>query len=336
MTIHQQIINAIERAENIVITAHKSPDGDSIGSSIGLYRFIRKLGKNVTICHPDKAPSFFNWLEEVENILIFETNVEEATQKINEADLLICLDYNNFSRVGEEMQQVLEKYTGKIILIDHHLNPAPITDLILSDTEICSTCQLVYEVISHPDNYRDNMTILDAHIATPLYLGIVTDTGSFRFPSVNSRTHQIVAEMIELGIIHSKIHENTFDNNTLDRLKLRGYATSEKLELVHENRIAIISLTQAELNRFNYQKGDTEGLVNVALSIEGVKAAVMLTEQEKQIRLSFRSKDDYEVNIIASEQFGGGGHKYASGGSSTLSLQQTIEFLKEKIPAYFS
>lgn len=332
MTIHQQIINAIEGAENIVITAHKSPDGDSVGSSIGLYRFIQKLGKNVTICHPDKAPSFFNWLNEVKDILIFETNAEEVTQKINEADLLICLDYNNFSRVGDEMKQVLEQFNEKIILIDHHLYPISEVDILLSEPAICSTCQLVYEVISN----SNKAALLDVDIATPLYLGIVTDTGSFRFPSVDFRTHQIVAEMLKLGVVHNKIHENTFDNNTIDRLKLRGYATSEKLELVHENRIAIISLTLGELNRFNYQKGDTEGLVNVALSIEGVKAAIMLTEHEKQIRMSFRGKDDYEVNVIASEQFNGGGHKYAAGGASTLSLQETIQLLKEQIPAYFS
>lgn len=332
MSIYQQIVNAISAANKIVITAHKSPDGDSIGSSIGLYRFIRKLGKDVIICHPDKSPSFFNWLEDLKEILVFEEAPGKVTEKISEADLLICLDYNNFTRVGEGMQAVLEKFTKEIILIDHHLHPAPITDLMLSETEVCSTCQLVYEVIGN----SDKSSLLDEYIATPLYLGIVTDTGSFRFPSVGPRTHRIVAEMLELGVVNNKVHENTFDNNTIDRLKLRGYATSEKLELIHDSKIAIISLTKKELNRFNYQKGDTEGLVNVALSIEGVKAAVMLTEQEGLIRMSFRGKDNYEVNIIASEQFDGGGHKYAAGGSSTLSIEKTIEKLKEQIPNYFS
>ncbi|MBC9813228.1 bifunctional oligoribonuclease/PAP phosphatase NrnA [Crocinitomicaceae bacterium CZZ-1] len=332
MTIYQQIADTIAAANNIVITAHKSPDGDSVGSSIGLYRFIQKLQKNVSICHPDKAPSFLHWLEDLNDILVFEEDPEAVEQKVHDADLLICLDYNDFSRVGKDMQNVLEHYTGKIILIDHHLHPAPITDLMLSDTTVCSTCQLVYEVIRQSDKAK----LLDAHIATPLYLGIVTDTGSFRFPSVEPRTHQIVAEMLELGVVHYKVHENTFDNNTVDKLKLRGYATSEKLEIIHNNRIAIIALSQEELNRFNYQKGDTEGLVNVALSIDGVKAAVLLTEQNDQIRMSFRGKDDYEVNIIAAEQFGGGGHKYAAGGSSTRSLEDTIEQLKQEIPTYFA
>lgn len=332
MNIHQQIVNAIIAADNIVITAHKSPDGDSIGSSLGLYRFIQKLGKQVSICHPDKAPSFFNWLNDVNDIIVFEEHPDQVSQKIKESDLLICLDYNDFSRVGEEMKGVLETFEGKIILIDHHLYPTPIADILLSETEVCSTCQLVYEVIKN----SDKANLLDAHIATPLYLGILTDTGSFRFPSVEPRTHRIIAEMLELGVTHNKIHENTFDNNTLDRLKLRGYATSEKLELVHHNKIAIIVLTSKELNRFNYQKGDTEGLVNVALSIEGVKAAVLLTEQEKQVRMSFRGKDDYEVNKIAADHFSGGGHKYAAGGVSSLSLEETLNKLKEAIPNYFS
>lgn len=332
MTIYQQIADTIAAANNIVITAHKSPDGDSVGSSIGLYRFIQKLQKNVSVCHPDKAPSFLNWLEDLDDILVFEEQPEAVKQKVQDADLLICLDYNDFSRVGDGMQQVMESYTGTIILIDHHLHPAPITELMLSNTDVCSTCQLVYEMIRQ----SDKVDLLDAHIATPLYLGIVTDTGSFRFPSVEPRTHQIVAEMLELGVVHYKVHENTFDNNTVDKLKLRGYATSEKLEIIHNNRIALISLSQEELNRFNYQKGDTEGLVNVALSIDGVKAAVLLTEQNEQIRMSFRGKDEYEVNIIAAEQFGGGGHKYAAGGVSTRSLAATIEKLKQEIPTYFA
>jgi phosphoesterase RecJ-like protein len=331
MSIYQQIINAIDAANNIVITAHKSPDGDSIGSSLGLYRFIQKLGKKVTICHPDKAPSFFNWLNDLQDIHVFDENPSFVATTIKEADLLICLDYNDFSRVGSEMQTVLESYNGTIVMIDHHLYPAPLANILLSDTEICSTSQLVYEVIVQ----SDKRNLMDATVATPLYLGILTDTGSFRFPSVNARTHSIIAEMLDLGIVHHKIHENTFDTNTLDRLKLRGYATSEKLELVHHNHIAIMSLTSQELNRFNYQKGDTEGLVNVALSIDGVKAAVLLTEQENQIRMSFRGKDDYEVNIIASEHFNGGGHKYAAGGVSHASMEETINQLKSLIPNYF-
>lgn len=331
MSIHQQIVDTILSANNIVITSHKSPDGDSIGSSLGMYRFIKKLGKTASICHPDKAPSFFGWLPELSDIILYETNPELVQTKVQEADLLICLDYNDFSRVGEDMQKTLMNFDKKIILIDHHLFPTLPATVMLSDTETCSTSQLVYEVIKQSNQNK----LLDSLIAEPLYMGIVTDTGSFRYPSVTSRTHQIIGEMIELGLKHHQIHENVFDNSSIDRLKLRGYALSEKLELIHQDKIAIISLSQAELNRFNYQKGDTEGLVNVALSINGVKAAVLLTEQDNQIRLSFRGKGDFEVNKIASEQFEGGGHKYAAGGRSLLNMEDTIAKLKTTISLYF-
>lgn len=331
--IYQQLVDAIKNSNRIVITSHKSPDGDSIGSSVGMLRFIQSLGgKDVCICHPDKAPSFLNWIEELQNIILFENQADVVQQKINQADLLICLDYNHFSRVGNDMRLVLESFKKDVILIDHHLNPSIETTLFLSKPEVCSTSQLVYEMIVQSDEKQQ----LNAHITTPLYLGIVTDTGSFRFPSVTARTHQIIAEMIEMGVQHSFVHEQTFDNNTLDRLKLRGFAISEKLELFNSNKIALISLSQAELNQFNYQKGDTEGLVNLALSIKGVKAAILITEKDEQIRMSFRGKEDFVVNIIASEQFQGGGHQYAAGGTSFESLQDTISHLKREIPNYFS
>lgn len=332
MSIHQEIINAIDTAKKIVITAHKSPDGDSIGSSLGLYRFLKKIEKEATICHPDKAPDFFDWMTDLKDIIIYEEDPEAVSKIVSEADLLFCLDYNHFSRVGHDMQSVLEKFSGNIILIDHHLNPAIDSFLTLSDTTVCSTSQLIYDTISY-SNKRD---MLDAHIATPLYLGIVTDTGSFRFPSVQPRTHQIAAEMLGMGVLHYKVHEHTFDNNSISRMKLNGYATSEKLELIHNNSIAIISLSMEELNRFNYKKGDTEGLVNMALSVKGIKAAVLLTEKEDQIRMSFRGKEDFEVNLIASEQFNGGGHKYAAGGISDSTLDETLSKLKALIPNYFS
>lgn len=332
MSIYQEIIDAVNNATNIVITSHKSPDGDSIGSSLGWSRFIQKMGKNVTVCHPDKAATSFNWLDDLKDILLFETHPEEVNKAVQNADLLFCLDYNHLSRVGNEMQQVLENFKGKKILIDHHLSPSIDAIISLSDTNVCSTSQLIFDVI----DYSNKEHLLDAQIATPLYLGIVTDSGSFRFPSVQPRTHQIASKMLQLGVEHYKVHENTFDNNSIDRMKLNGFAISEKLEIVHNNKIAIVSLSLEELERFNYQKGDTEGLVNTALSINGIKAAVLITEQQEQIRMSFRSKGDYVVNIIAGEQFNGGGHMYAAGGSSNISLKETLDKLKTVIPNYFA
>lgn len=329
---YQQIIDKIKQARSIVITSHKSPDGDSIGSSLGLYQFIQKLNKQVTICHPDKAPSFLLWMEDVEDIQTVEENIDSVRQIISKADLIFSLDYNDLSRVGREMQEMLEASEAEFILIDHHLNPGSFAAITLSDSTICSTSQMVYELISG----SSERGMLDARVATPLYLGIVTDTGSFRFPSVDARTHEIVSEMLRLGVVHHKVHENSFDQNSVDGLRLRGFATSEKLEILNHGKIAIISLTEDEMNRFNYQKGDTEGLVNIALSIEGVMAAVFFAEKDGRIKMSFRSKGEYIVNELANQHFSGGGHKYAAGGISDLSMPDTVNKFKSLIPTYFA
>jgi len=328
---YQQIIDKIKGAHSIVITSHKSPDGDSIGSSLGLFQFIQKLNKQVTICHPDKAPSFLLWMEDIEAIHTLEENPDTVKQLIEKADLIFSLDYNALNRVGDEMQALLEAASADFIMIDHHLNPDDYATICLSQPEICSTSQLIFEVIAH----SSEANLLDARIATPLYLGIVTDTGSFRYPSVDARTHEILAEMLKLGVVHYKVHENTFDQNSVNRLRLRGFATSEKLEILHYGKVAMISLTEEELNRFEFQKGDTEGLVNIALSIEGVKAAAFFAEKEGKIKISFRSKGDYEVNVLSNENFNGGGHKYAAGGISDLPMKETIEKFKSLIPNYF-
>ncbi len=330
MNIYQKIIAEIKTAEKIVITAHKSPDGDSIGSSLGLKRAIEKAGKIVNVCHPDKAPSLFSFLGDANEILNWDENEEQIKELITDADIIFALDYNDFNRMGEQMGAFTAEFASKTILIDHHLFPKDNVRILLSDTNCCSTAQLIFDVLEFgaPE-------WIDISVEEPLYLGIMTDTGSFRFPSVQQRTHEILGRMIGDGLEHYKIHEAIFDSNTLDRLKLKGFATSEKLELVHDNKIAIISLSEEELKRFKYQKGDTEGLVNLALSIQGVSAAVFLYELDGKIKMSFRGKGDYEVNKIANDHFQGGGHKYAAGGISFTSIKETIEKIKEEIPRYF-
>lgn len=331
MNIYQSIIAAVEKANNIVITAHKSPDGDSIGSSLGLKRALDKMGKTVHVCHPDKAPKVFQFLNDASEILNWDEQAEDIKKKVQNADLIFALDYNDFSRMGEDMGEFIEQFAPKTILIDHHLYPKEGVQLLLSDTNCCSTAQLVFDVLDFGAPH-----LIDSFVEEPLYLGIMTDTGSFRFPSVQERTHQILGRMIADGLQHYKIHEAIFDSNTLDRLKLRGYATSEKLTLLHNDTIAMIHLSTEELDRFHYQKGDTEGLVNLALSIDGVKAAVFLYEYEGKVKMSFRGKGDYEVNTIASDHFQGGGHKYAAGGISFIGLDETVAKIKAEIPNYFA
>jgi phosphoesterase RecJ-like protein len=255
--------------------------------------------------------------------------VEAEFQK---ADLIFCLDYNGTDRVGEEMQPLLENAKCKKIMIDHHLDPQAFADIMVSDTKVCSTAQLIFELIEQ----SGKLDLLDAKIGTPIYLGILTDTGSFRFPSVQPRTHQVLGRLLEAGVVHNLIHENLNDTNTVNRLRLQGYAMSEKLEVIEEYRVALISLTAEELTKFNAQKGDTDNLANIALSIKGMRAAILLSEKDGKIKMSFRSKgQDNPVNGLAAEQFSGGGHANASGGISDLSMNDTIAKLKGLLPVYF-
>jgi phosphoesterase RecJ-like protein len=329
MNIANQIISKIKNSNKIVITAHKSPDGDSIGSSMALYQFLKVLGKDVSICHPDPSPSFLNWLPEVGEILNFEENPEEVKGALYDADLTFALDYNDSSRLGKEMAIHFDQSSASKIMIDHHLSPSSFAEISWSDTSSCSTCQLIFELIED----SGNSSLLNVKIGEAIYLGIATDTGSFRFNSVTPKTHEIAAKLIAIGVKHDEIHEKIFDINTLDRLKLRGFASCEKLEVLEEGRVAYISLSQDELKRFNYKKGDTEGLVNVALSVSGVKIAVLFSENEKgEVKMSFRSKGrENPINVLASTYFEGGGHANASGGIFRGSLDETISKFKSVI-----
>lgn len=332
MILAKEIVESILNAEKIVITSHKSPDGDSIGSSLGMLRFIRALGKNAVICHPDACPSFIEWLKGDDEILDFESNQAVVTSEMMSADLIFCLDYNGSGRMGKEMGEVLLAATGKKIMIDHHPEPEDIFDLAASHPEVCSTSQLIVELIVQSGHSEK----LSKEIGTPLYLGIVTDTGSFRFSSVSARTHELVAILLQHGVMQAEIHENTFDHNRLDQMKLRGFAIAERMEVLESERMAIVALSETDLDRFNYIKGDTEGLVNVALSIDGVDVAVMLSESDGKVKMSFRSMGDIAVNTFARDHFEGGGHANAAGGVSFLSLQETVDKIKQLAPTYFN
>ena len=331
MNIYKQIEAEIQGASHIVITAHKSADGDSIGSSLGLLHFIEKLGKKAVVCHPDKAPDFLDWLD-TNAILLMEENLEEVTAEIKKADLIFCLDYNATNRVGSEMQALLEASTCKKVMIDHHLNPEDFATITVSEITASSTSELIVELIDQ----SGHLDLLDEKIGTPLYLGILTDTGSFRFNSVKARTHEVLAKILASGVQHHLIHERLSDNNTESRLRLQGYAMSEKLEILYDCNVAIISLSKEELAKYNYKKGDTDSLANLLLSIKGMKAAIVFTERNGIMKISFRSKGaENPVNILAKEHFNGGGHANASGGMSDLTVTETLEKLKGLIPQYF-
>lgn len=331
MNIYKEIEAAIQTANHIVITAHKSADGDSVGSSLGLLHFIEKLGKKAVICHPDKAPDFLYWLDTTA-IVLMEENPEEVTAQMKKADLIFCLDYNAINRVGPDMQVLLEAATCKKIMIDHHLNPEDFSTLTVSETTASSTAQLIVDLIEQ----SGHLALLDEKIGTPLYLGILTDTGGFKFNSVKPQTHEVLAKLLAAGVEHHLVHEKLNDTNTESRLRLQGYAMSEKLEILYNHHVAIIALSKEELAKYHYKKGDTDGLANLVLSIKGMKAAIVFTERDGIMKISFRSKGaENPVNILAREHFNGGGHANAAGGMSDLTVGETLEKLKKLIPLYF-
>ena len=323
----QQLQSLLENNNSILITTHKSPDGDAIGSSVAWYEFVKNLGKKVLIIIPDEpSASLLPFLSDVD-YLIYDKNEEQANSLLNEFPLLFCLDYNGKSRVGKNMEGIFDLFSGTKVMIDHHPNPEDFCELTISRPTVCSTAQLIFDCISE----LELIDKLNIPAGNGIYLGILTDTGSFRFPSVDKHTHLALAKLLEIGVEHYKIHESIYDVNTMDRLRLRGYAIAEKLEIIPNLPIGIISLSLDELNRFNYQKGDTEGLVNVILSIEGMSIAALFMEHKEGIKISFRSKGNYFVNEFAAKHFEGGGHKYAAGGFSSESLNVTLSRFKSLV-----
>jgi phosphoesterase RecJ-like protein len=321
-------------SHRFLIIAHKSPDGDAVGSCAAIYFFLKNLGHNAKILLPDPpSKNLLPFLHGTDTSFHSE-GPEEAQRRFEEADCLFCLDFNATSRVGA-MQSLLESFAGTTVLIDHHTEPETFADILISDIHCSSTCQLLFESIEGMELTQH----LDTHAARCLYLGIMTDTGSFRYPSVTKKTHQIISALIDCGIAPWQIHQDVFDHNSVDQLRLKGYAISEKLVLLNEGSTPFpagyIFLTRQELHKFNYQSGDTEGLVNTILSIDGMKVGVLIQEKSDGIKMSFRSKDEIHVNTFARKHFHGGGHIYAAGGSSTDTLDVTIAKLVGLIPELF-
>lgn len=316
----EKIKKVLESANQIVITTHKSPDGDAIGSSLALFHYLKKLNKKVTVVVPDAFPVFLDWMEGRDEILQYDEQTAVADKIIESADIIFSLDYNAMSRIGD-LRNPLEQSSAIKIVIDHHQDPQGFADHYMVDTECCSTAQLIYEFIEK----LDDLEKLDKVIGECIYCGIMTDTGSFRYPSTTSKTHQIIAHVIDLGVTGSKIHQEVFDTYSEDRLRLLGYALMEKMKVFPEYNAAYISLSQEELKRFSFKNGDIEGLVNYPLSIDGIKFTILITEKEGYVSMSFRSKDDFYVNKIANEHFNGGGHIYAAGGMLETSLAEAVK-----------
>jgi phosphoesterase RecJ-like protein len=316
---------------NVVVVPHRNPDGDAIGSCLAIYHYLNNKNHNVTVVAPNDYPSFLKWLPGSKEAYKFDMQNRQAKSAIDEADIIFLLDFNALHRVGSDMQNTLEQYEGDFIMIDHHQQPDDIAKYLFSDTSICSTCQMVYHFIEK----LDDLNCINSEIATCLYTGIMTDTGSFRFPSTTSITHKIIADLIDKGADNAKIHNNVYDTNSYGRLQLLGRALSN-LNVINELKTAYIYLTQADLDEFEYQKGDTEGVVNYALSLEGIIFAAIFIEDvdQKIIKMSFRSKGSFSVNKFARLYFDGGGHDNAAGGKSLTTLNDTINKFLKVLPEF--
>ncbi|NCT17796.1 MAG: bifunctional oligoribonuclease/PAP phosphatase NrnA [Flavobacteriia bacterium] len=326
----QQLKKELSTKKKIVIVTHKNPDGDAIGSSLALFIYLKKQGHNVQVIVPNEYPDFLKWMPQNESILIYEKHKTKANQIILKAELLFTLDFNAYARAGD-MQEILEKATAPFVLIDHHQQPDNYAKYTYSDTAICSTAQMVYHFIE----FMDGLDVLDKEIATTIYTGIMTDTGSFRFRSTSSTTHRVVADLIDHGADNAFIHESVFDNNSAEKIKLLGVAL-RNLKIIPEYRTAYITLSQHELDANHFKKGDYEGFVNYALSVENVILAAIFVESKEDglIKISFRSKGRFSVNKFARNHFEGGGHDNASGGKSNRSLEDTISYFISKLHAY--
>ncbi len=319
--------NLLATPKKIVIIPHRSPDGDAMGSTLALYHFLLKLSHKPVVISPNDFPDFLAWLPGSETVLIYENDKENCTKVLKESDLVFTLDFNALHRTGE-MEHVLNKITVPMIMIDHHQKPSEYPAVTYSDTSIGSTCEMIYNFIS----YLDKKELLDKTIATCIYTGITTDSGSFRFPSTSSTTHRIVAELIDLGINNSEIHNQLFDDNSYNRLQLLGRAL-QNMKVFPEFKTSYTILTQKELDEFQYQKGDTEGIVNYGLSIKGIHFAAIFIEHrdENIIKISFRSQGAFDVNQFARENFNGGGHINAAGGKSQESMKATLNKFEDLI-----
>ena len=316
----------LKNSKKIVITTHQSPDGDAIGSSLALCGYLVKKGFDVSVVVPDSFPKFLMWMIGAENVHVYDDDENVVKGLIREADLIFSLDYNDLKRVGA-VGDLISKSTAYKAMIDHHLHPTDFADWICSDTSSCSTAQLIYNFIED----LNDLDLIDDQIAEGIYCGIMTDSGSFRFPSVQAKTHLIAADLINRGLNHSRIHELVHDVNTLPKLHLLGFALNEKLRVLPNVPVAVIAISWEELKQFNYKKGDTEGLVNYALSLEGIEIAAFIKGDDNKVKMSFRSKGDIAVNEFSSQNFSGGGHKNAAGGISFTSFEETVELFESKI-----
>jgi len=321
-----EINELLKKSKRIVICSHYNPDGDAVGSVLGLSEVLKQKGYQVEAILPNPIPRFYRFMFGAEGIKYYSQEQNECESSLCSADLIFLLDLNHLGRLGDKMSAFFESLEAPMIMIDHHQQPSDIAKVLYSDTTFTSTCEMVYHFVDQ----MGWMEFLSVRAMECVYAGMVTDTASFRFPVVTADTHRIVANMMDKGLKHAPIHQAIYDTQSESRLRLVAYALSSKLEVWQESGVAVVYLSQEELERFNHQSGDTEGLVNQALSIDGVHLAAFFKESEDEgkIKCSFRSQGNFDVNTFARTHWNGGGHYNAAGGHWVGTLREAVERFK--------
>ena len=320
-----------ERADKIVIVSHVSPDGDAIGSSLGLYHFLNSQDKTVHVIVPNAFPDNLKWMPGAKDIIQYNRYKEFADKLIEEADVICCLDFNVLKRI-DEMEEAVKNSPARKMLVDHHLGPGDFARITISHPHISSTSELVFRLISQLGNFND----ISQEGAECIYCGMMTDTGAFTFNSNNREIYLIIGELLSKGIDKDEIYRNVYNNNSEARLRLKGYVLCEKMQIFPQFKAALITLTREEQNRFHYMKGDTEGLVNIPLSIKDICFSVFLREdtEKDMVKISLRSEGTFPCNQVASEFFNGGGHLNASGGEYFGPLEEAVTLFKQALVKY--
>jgi phosphoesterase RecJ-like protein len=325
-----EIGNLLSKPKDILITSHRNPDGDAIGSSLGLYHYLIQLGHSVKVAFPSEYPAIFAWMPDADKILIFDIEPEATREAIESAEIIFLLDFNSLDRIDKMGELIYARQDEPFVaMIDHHLYPDSYPDYALSDTTASSTSELVLDFIE----LVGGNTYLNRTIGDCLYTGIVTDTGSFRY-STSPKLFRTVARLLELGIDDYRLQDLIHNQQQERQLRILGYCLYHRMIILDDYRTAIISLSKQDYEKFNIQRGDTEGIVNFALTMKNIRLTFFVTEQPNIVKLSIRSKGNFDVQEIARTYFKGGGHKNAAGGMSNQNLEETISSIKEFLPSY--
>lgn len=324
------LIEFLAQPKKIVITTHHKPDGDAMGSSLGLYNYLIQQGHHVQVITPTDYPYYFNWMPGNDHVIIYTEKKEKSAGLIAAADMIFCLDFNALSRINE-MGELVGKSSALKVMIDHHLEPGDFDDYRHWDVNACATAQLVYTFIA---NKLNNKAAVTRDVATCLYAGIMTDSASFCLPNTTSDVHRITAELIDAGAVNWQIYDLVYNNSSENRLRFLGLCLSERLEVLREFNTAIITATKADLAKYEIKTGETEGIVNYALSITGMRLAAFIVERTDMTKLSLRSKGQVPANDICRKHFNGGGHYNAAGGQSAERLDIVVNQFKTILPEY--